>query len=96
MANITVRNIPENVFSKIKTLSTLEKRSINNEILIVLENGLASEAHRIHQKSKNPIPKNLQLKIWKDLSGKWEDERTTEQIKNDIINSRTLGRNINL
>ena len=96
MANITVRNIPENVFSKIKKLSTLERRSINNEILIVLESGLAHEAGSNYKTSKKTIPKELQLRIWKDLSGKWEDDRTTEQIKEDIINSRTLGRDINL
>ena len=96
MANITIRNIPEDVFSKIKQLSTLEKRSINNEILMVLESGLAYETGNIHNTSKAVIPKDLQLKIWDNLSGKWEDKRTTEQIKKDIINSRTLGRNINL
>ncbi len=96
MASITVRNIPENVFSKIKQLSTLERRSINNEILIVLESGLAYEADSNHKTSKETIPKELQLRIWEDLSGKWEDDRTTEQIKEDIINSRTLGRDINL
>ena len=96
MANITVRNIPEDIFSGIKQLSTLERRSINNELLVVLESGLAYETGNIHKTSKGTIPKELQLKIWDNLSGKWEDERSTEQIKKDIINSRTLGRNINL
>lgn len=96
MANITVRNIPEDIFSGIKQLSTLERRSINNEILVVLESGLAYETGNIHKTSKTTIPKDLQLNIWNNLSGKWEDERTTEQIKSDIMISRTLGRNINL
>jgi len=72
MANITIRNIPEDVFSKIKQLSTLEKRSINNEILLILESGLISELNT-YEKSRGSIPKELQLKIWKDLSGRWED-----------------------
>lgn len=96
MANITVRNIPEDIFSRIKKLSTLERRSINNEILVVLESGLAYETSNIHKTSKATIPKDLQLKIWDNISGKWEDERTTEQIKSDIAGSRTLGRDINL
>jgi hypothetical protein len=94
MASITVRNIPENIFSKIKQLSTLERRSVNNEILIVLESGLAYEADNNYNSRKETIPKELQLRIWSDLSGKWEDDRTTEQIKEDIINSRTIGRDI--
>jgi len=96
MANITVRNIPENVFSQIKQLSTRERRSINNEILVVLESGLAYEANNIYKTNKETIPKELQLKIWNNLSGKWIDDRTTEQIKENIINTRTLGRDINL
>ena len=96
MANITVRNIPEDVFSKIKKLSTLERRSINNEILIVLESGLANKTENNFKVMNESIPQELQIRIWDDLSGKWEDTRTTEQIKDDIINSRTLGRNISL
>ncbi len=96
MANITVRNIPEDVFSKIKKLSTLERRSINNEILIVLESGLANKTENNFKVMNESIPQKLQIRIWDDLSGKWEDTRTTEQIKGDIINSRTLGRDISL
>ncbi|MCK5197052.1 MAG: hypothetical protein KAR21_01800 [Spirochaetales bacterium] len=96
MANVTVRNIPEDIFSKIKTLSAMEKRSINNEILIVLESGLAFEVDSINKTIKESIPKELQIRIWEDLSGKWKDNRTTEQIKEDIISSRTLGRDIKL
>lgn len=96
MANITVRNIPEDVFAKIKRLATLERRSINNEILIVLESALASEGKNIHKPDRETISKDLQLRIWEDLSGKWEDSRTTEEIKGDILENRTLGRNINL
>jgi len=96
MANITVRNIPEDIFAKIKRLSTLERRSINNEILIVLESALASEVGSIYKPDRETISKELQLRIWEDLSGEWEDSRTTEEIKQDILESRTLGRNINL
>ena len=96
MPSITVRNIPENIFSRIKNLSSLEKRSINNEILIIMESGLASESESIYKSSKGTIPKELQLRIWDDLSGKWEDDRTTAKIKENILISRTLGRDINL
>jgi len=96
MANITVRNIPEDIFAKIKRLSTLERRSINSEILIILESALASEVGSIYKPGRETISKELQLRIWEDLSGEWEDRRTTEEIKEDILESRTLGRNINL
>jgi hypothetical protein len=33
MANITVRNVPNDVFEMIRKLSTIEKRSVNSELL---------------------------------------------------------------
>jgi len=37
------------------------------------------------------ISKKIQIKIWKRLSGEWQDDRDTNEIINDIYNSRTLG-----
>ena len=41
--NLTIRNIPDDVINKIRTLSQIEKRSLNNEILFVLERGIQKE-----------------------------------------------------
>ena len=41
MANITIRNISQSVFDKLKLISRREKRSLNNEILRVIELGLS-------------------------------------------------------
>lgn len=46
MANITVRNIPDELLNKLRTLSILGKRSLNSEILMVLEKGLSKESIR--------------------------------------------------
>ena len=87
--NITIRNIPDDVITKIKTISEMEKRSLNSEILMVLEKGVQEEI-------KNHISKSSQINIWKKLSNSWQDDRTTEEIKNDIYENRTLGREVNL
>ena len=52
MANITIRNIPDDVFEKIKKLSSVEKRSINNELLVIIERGTNSEAEDRMKKRK--------------------------------------------
>lgn len=93
MINLTVRNIPDNIINKIKTLSKIDRRSINSEILVILEKGLSSI---ITTKNQNKISKETQVKIWQELSGKWEDSRTTKEIINNIISSRTLGRKVKL
>ena len=93
--NLTVRNIPDDVINKIRTLSQVERRSLNNEILFVLEQGLQEEVQHSFTIKRN-ISKNTQINIWKRLSNKWKDDRSTNEIINDIYNSRTLGREFQL
>ena len=95
MANITIRNIPDDVFSVIKKLSDLERRSINNELLIIIEKGTASLMENKINENKI-ISKVSQVNLWRNLSGEWEDTRTSEEISNDIYDSRTLGREFDL
>jgi hypothetical protein len=91
MASITVRNIPGDVLEKIKTLSCIEKRSINSELLVVIERGTSLEVEE-RMKRKTPVSKATQVRLWKNLSGKWEDSRSTKDIVADIYQSRTAGR----
>jgi len=75
MKSITVRNIPDELLDRLRTLSVLEKRSLNNEILIVLEKGLAKELE-YKTNFKNQLAMETQIKIWQNLCGQWkEDEK---------------------
>lgn len=93
--NITIRNIPNDVIEKIRTLSQMEKRSLNNEILIILERGIQEEVKHSFDIKRN-ISKDIQIKIWGKLAEGWKDDRSTQEIVNDIYNNRTLGREIEL
>ena len=95
MASITVRNIPDEILEKIKALSAVERRSINNEILVILERGTYSEYEERMLKRKY-ISKSTQMALWKNLMGKWEDTRSTKEIIEDIYSNRTLGREVQL
>ena len=93
MINLTVRNIPDEIIKKIKTLSQIDKRSLNNEILIILEKGLCNE---IKNRNKIKISKETQINMWEKLSGLWEDKRSTKEIVEDIYSNRSPGREVNL
>ncbi|MEJ5284059.1 MAG: FitA-like ribbon-helix-helix domain-containing protein [Brevinematia bacterium] len=93
MINLTIRNIPDEIIKRIKTLSKLERRSLNNEILILLEKGLSSE---LELKERKFINKELQTEIWKELSGLWKDDRETKEIIKDIYSTRTIGREVKI
>ena len=93
MANITVRNIPDELLNKIRILAVLEKRSLNSEILMVLEKGLSKESDSANY-VKDHLSKDTQIKLWQNLSGRWKDSRTTAEIISDIIGSRSQGRRV--
>lgn len=95
MASITIRNIPDSILEKIRTLSAIERRSINNELLLLIEAGL-NEKSDYKMKNENIIPKESQMRIWEKLQGKWEDDRTAEEIIEDIYAHRTPGRKVAL
>ncbi len=90
MPNLTIRNIPANVMKKIKILSEIDKRSMNSEILFILEMGLNKESiNRSNQK----LSPETRIKLWNNLSGKWKDKRKTEEIIKEIYSDRSEGRN---
>jgi hypothetical protein len=95
MANITIRNIPDEIFLKIKHLSESERRSLNNELLVIIEKG-TDLLVRKNIDSEKLLSKSLQIHLLKNLSGSWEDNRTTEQIIDDIYKTRTMGREFEL
>lgn len=93
--NLTIRNIPDEVINKIRTLSQVERRSLNSEILVVLEHGLNEKLGYLFNIKSN-MTKELQVNIWRGLATKWEDDRSSQEIINDIYEHRTMGRNVEL
>jgi len=95
MANLTVRNIPDELLNKIRLLSIIEKRSVNSEILMVLEKGVSKESDSV-QYVKNQLSNDTQIKLWQNLCGRWKDSRSTAEITSDILGSRSQGRTVDL
>ncbi len=95
MANITIRNIPDDVFAKIKRLSAIEKRSMNSEVLVIIERGTNSAIEETMKRAKH-IPASIQKNLWMSLTRTWEDRRSMEEILEDIYGARTTGREFKL
>jgi plasmid stability protein len=95
MKSITLRNIPDELLARLRTLAVIEKRSLNNEILMVLEKGLAKESEYRTKFNAN-LSMDTQIKIWQNLCGQWKDKRSTDEIIGDIIGSRSEGRSVDL
>ena len=96
MPNLTVRNIPDSLLEQIRIISQSDRRSMNSEILVLLEQAI--QAHRsggITAPSRG-ISTDTQVEIWKHLSGQWDDARSTEEIVEDVYSNRTTGRAVDL
>jgi plasmid stability protein len=93
MASLTLRNIPEHLLESLRVLSERDRRSLNNEVLVVLEEGLASKAERLEAA---PLGSELQADLWLALCGLWQDERSADEIIEDIRARRTPGREVDL
>jgi hypothetical protein len=93
MPSITLRNIPETLLDGIRILSERDRRSLNNELIVILEEGFAAKAER---GSAEPFGPALQAELWLELCGKWEDDRSAEAIIEDIRAARSLGREVSL
>lgn len=95
MANVTVRNIPDSVFKKIKFLSEMDRRSLNNEILIVIEKGM----HEMEQERpplRHKISAEAQVAVWNALCGTWKDSKSKKQTIKEIYDTRSFGREVSL
>ena len=95
MASLTVRNIPEDILERIRALSTAERRSLNNEILVILERGTSLEYEEKMNRHKF-LSKSTQMELWEQLLGTWKDSRSASEIIEDIYSLRTGGRDVEL
>ncbi len=94
MPSITIRGLDEQVLERIRSLARVERRSMNGELLVLIDRAL--ELDYGAQSQRAAVPKETQLRIWRSIAGWWEDDRSTERIIADIHEQRTLGRDVSL
>ena len=80
MKSITIRNIPDEFLEAARMLSIKERRSLNNEILVLLEEGLDRQDYPSRQASKQntvkeSFAKYKNRKLLKALSDEKKLER---------------------
>ena len=83
------------ILARIRALSARERRSINSELLVLIESGLKTRLE-LETTSSPEITTTTQLGIWEMLTGRWHDNRSTAEIVEEIYASRSLGRSVEL
>lgn len=97
MPVLTIRDVPGDVMERVRAWSARDRRSINKEALVLVEEGLAARTAATDASARpDGIPRELQLEVWRELAGRWKDRRSTAAIVADIRAGRTPGREVRL
>ena len=78
MPNLQVKDIDEKLYDSLKKLAANEKRSISQEVVIILQKYLSIPKAF----DKNPTEQFL------ELAGSWKDEKSADEIVADIRKDR--------
>lgn len=89
MASITLKDVPEELLIRLRSAAAHERRSLNQQALVLIEGGLAARETAEERALR-------QVQAWKDLAGAWESDRTFDEDVADLYAARTQGRNLDL
>ena len=95
MSCLTVRDLSPKILSSLKTRAKSNHRSLNGEILFILE-WVVDHGMKIPppvEGMMDPVVARQKNEM-ESLIGTWGDKRTTREISNDIYAARTLGREV--
>jgi len=53
MATVTVKNIPDELYERLKSAAEANRRSINSEIIMCIENTVVSRRINVHEMLEN-------------------------------------------
>ena len=93
MVNLTIRNIPGELMKKLRKQSTFQRRSINSEVLTLLEKSLLDYSPKT---GLDQATVDAQAEIWQVLSSQWDDSRSASEIAAEIFSARTKGREVEI
>jgi plasmid stability protein len=85
MATLYVRNLPDDLYVKLQELAASEHRSINAQVITLLEQALKTEAQQTEEERRKNVPKLLEeIRLRREsrqTDGEWPD--STALIRED-------------
>lgn len=89
MPSITLKDVPKKLLDRLRAAAARERRSINQEALVLLEGGL-SAIETAEERARR------QVEAWRALAGTWVSDETFEREVAAIYEGRTMGRDADL
>ena len=94
MTSITIKNIPDQLLSQLRERAAMEQRSMNKEIIRLLDLSLSAE--RAHALEHRRTLAQAQAQAWSRLGGRWISDVPVEDEIAGIYSARSGGREIEL
>lgn len=92
MATLTLKNIPESLLEHLRKRASDERRSLNQEVIHLLEQILI--AAEISNQPKEALQR--QVEAWHRIAGRWRSQQTVADEIQQIYSTRTRGRDVTL
>lgn len=89
MSSITLKDVPEDLLIRLRRAAARERRSLNQEALVLIEGGLAARETAEERALR-------QLEAWRALAGGWVSDRPFEDEVAELYAARTPGRDVDL
>jgi plasmid stability protein len=89
MSSITLKDVPEELLIRLRAAAAHERRSLNQEALVLIEGGLAARETAEARAQR-------QVQAWQALAGSWVSDRAFDDEVADLYAARTAGRDIDL
>lgn len=86
MANLQIKGIDDNLYKRLKAMAASENRSVSQQVLYLVKSYLA--------KGKKIDEKKTSAQILLELSGSWDDSRSSADIIEEIRKGRKNSREL--
>ena len=80
MANLQIKGMDDNLYERLKSMAASQNRSVSQQVLYLVKSYLA--------KGKKIDEEKTSAQILLELSGSWDDSRSSDEIVTEIRRSR--------
>lgn len=92
MPSLTIKGLPEELHEALRELAESERRSLTQQAIRLLEESVA----RRREDAERQDEVTRQADAWRSLSGRWVSDKSVDEEIDDIYETRTEGRDVEL
>ena len=89
MSSITLKDVPEELLSRLRKAAARDRRSLNQEAIFLIEGGLAARETAEDRAQR-------QIAAWRGLAGEWASNADFEDEVAMLYAARSAGRDVSL